>query len=102
MPLEALNSIETGVESMGLAPDGNGIILRCRKMRITVEIDAKTLKQIQQATGRQKKSPAVARALDEFLRQHARREFIERAIAGKTDFGMTNDELEARDVYEAR
>ncbi len=71
-------------------------------MRITVNIDAKALKRIQQITGQKKQSPAVSQALDEFLRQQARREFIERAVSGKTDFGMTNDELEAQDVYEAR
>jgi Arc/MetJ family transcription regulator len=71
-------------------------------MRITVAIDASALKRIQKATGQKKKSPAISQALDEFLRQQARRELIERAISGQTDFGMTNEELESKDVYEAR
>ncbi len=71
-------------------------------MRITVEIDASELKQIQKATGEKKKSPAVSRALSEFLKSQERQKFIERALSGKTDFSLTNDELEARDVYEAR
>ena len=71
-------------------------------MRITVDIDAHSLKKIQKLTGQKKKSPAVSRALDEFLRQQARRELIDRAMAGKTDFALTNDELEAQDVYETR
>ena len=71
-------------------------------MRITVDIGANTLKRIQQITGQRKRAPAVSQALNEFLRQHARRGFIEWAVSGKSDFGMTNDELEAQDVYEAR
>ncbi len=71
-------------------------------MRITIDIDATDLRKIQKVTGLKKKSPAVSQALDEFLRQQARREFIVRALSGQTDFALTNDELEARDVYEAR
>ena len=71
-------------------------------MRITVEIDAKELKQIQQATGLKKKSPAVSRALSDFLKLQQRQQLVERALAGQTDFSLTNEELEARDVYEAR
>jgi hypothetical protein len=71
-------------------------------MRITVEIDASDLKAIQKATGQRKKSPAVSRALSEFLRLQQRQKFIDRVLSGKTDFTLTNDELEARDVYEAR
>lgn len=71
-------------------------------MRITIDIDASKLKAIQKITGQRKKSPAVGRALAQFLRQDARRRLLERALQGKTDFPLTNDELEARDVYEAR
>jgi hypothetical protein len=71
-------------------------------MRITVEIEAKELLMIQKLTGQKKKSPAVSRALAQFLRQEERRQFLERALTGKTDFTLTNDQLEARDLYEAR
>ncbi len=71
-------------------------------MRITIDIDEKDLIKIQKLTGQKMKSPAVSQALDEFLRQQARREFIARALSGKTDFALTNDELEARDVHDAR
>ncbi|MDQ6632903.1 MAG: type II toxin-antitoxin system VapB family antitoxin [Verrucomicrobiota bacterium] len=70
-------------------------------MRITVEIDAKELKQIQQVTGQKKKSPAVSRALSDYIRMQEKRKFIQRALAGKTDYPLTNEELESRDVYEA-
>lgn len=70
-------------------------------MRITIDVDAGELKQIQKLTGQKKKSPAVSQALTEFLKLQQRQSFIERALAGGTDFALTNDELEARDVYEA-
>ena len=71
-------------------------------MRITIEVASKDLRRIQQLTGQKKKSPAVSQALAEFLRQEERRAFIESALAGETDYSLTNDELEARDIYEAR
>ena len=71
-------------------------------MRITVEIDASAMKKIQKATGRKKKSPAVSWALAQFLKQQERQKFLERVLSGRTDYALTNDELEARDVYEAR
>jgi uncharacterized protein YgbK (DUF1537 family) len=71
-------------------------------MRITVEIDASELKRIQKVTGEKKKSPAVSRALAKFLQQQERQQFIDRALSGGTDYPLTNDELEARDEYEAR
>ena len=71
-------------------------------MRITFDIDANDLKEIQKITGQKKKSPAISRALADFLRMQERRAFIEKALTGKTDYSLTNEELEARDVYETR
>lgn len=69
-------------------------------MRITIDVDASDLKQIQKATGQKKKSPAVTQALTDYLRMHEKRRFIEKALAGETDYSLTNEELEAQDVYE--
>jgi hypothetical protein len=71
-------------------------------MRITVDIEASELRRIQKVTGQKKMSPAISRALSEFLKLQERQKFIERALSGQTDFALTNEELEARDVYEAR
>jgi len=71
-------------------------------MRITFEIDANALKEIQKITGQKKKSPAITSALTDYLRMREKRAFIEKALAGQTDYPLTNDELEARDVYETR
>jgi hypothetical protein len=70
-------------------------------MRVTIEVDASELKQIQKLTGQKKKSPAISQALSEFVRQQQKRQFIERALSGQTDYTLTNEELEARDNYEA-
>ncbi len=69
-------------------------------MRITTNIDASDLKQIQKQTGQKKKAPAVSQALAAWLRVQERQRFIERALAGGTDFFLTNEEIEARDVHE--
>jgi hypothetical protein len=71
-------------------------------MRITVEIDARALRRIQNLTGQKKKSPAISEALGVYLRQMERRTLIEKALSGETDYPMTNEDLEANDVYEAR
>jgi hypothetical protein len=71
-------------------------------MRITFEIDANDMKQIQKITGQKKKSPAISHALSDYLRMRERRAFIEKVLAGHTDYPLTNEELEARDVYETR
>ena len=71
-------------------------------MRITIDVDATELKQIQKLTGEKKKSPAIAKALSRFLHQQHRQKFLERALSGQTDFSLTNEELEALDIYETR
>jgi Arc/MetJ family transcription regulator len=71
-------------------------------MRITIEIDAKDLNRIQKITGEKKKSPAINQALTEYLNWRRRHQFVERVLSGKTDYSASNDDLEARDVYEAR
>jgi hypothetical protein len=45
-------------------------------MRITVDIDEKELELIQLATGEQKKSPAIRRALDGFVAERERKLFF--------------------------
>jgi hypothetical protein len=64
-------------------------------MRITIDIEEKKLHSILKFTGQAKKSPAVSQALDEFLQARAREAFLIKVMAGETDYGMSNDELEA-------
>lgn len=44
-------------------------------MRISVEIDDKTLSEAMALTGEKNKSPAIARAVDEFIRRKRAQEF---------------------------
>jgi hypothetical protein len=64
-------------------------------MRITVEIEDSKIQAIQKWTKMRKKSPAVARALDEFIEQRQRQEFLSKVMAGETDYRASNDELES-------
>ena len=70
-------------------------------MRITVDIDESQLRTIQQATGQRKKSPAIRQALDEFVAERKRKQFLLKVMEGRVDYGLTNDELEARGTYDA-
>ncbi len=70
-------------------------------MRITVDIDESQLRTIQQATGQRKKSPAIRQALDEFVAERKRKQFLLKVMEGSVDYGLTNDELEARGTYDA-
>ena len=71
-------------------------------MRVTIDIDARDLKQIQKLTRQNKKSPAISEALTEFIRLRQKRQFVERVLSGQTDYALTNQELEDQDVYETR
>jgi Arc/MetJ family transcription regulator len=66
-------------------------------MRITVNLDEETLKQVQAMTGERQKSRAVARAIDELVRRKQAREFGRLIREGAFDYPMTNDEIEAAD-----
>jgi hypothetical protein len=64
-------------------------------MRITVEIEDNKLNEILKWTHQTKKSPAVAAALDEFLEQKQRQAFLEKVLAGKTDYSASNEKIES-------
>lgn len=64
-------------------------------MRITVEIEDSKIQAIQKWTKMRKKSPAVAQALDEFIEQRQRQEFLAKVMAGETDYRTSNEELES-------
>ncbi len=69
-------------------------------MRITIDIDEKLLREVQNLTGSTKKSPAVNRALEIYLRAERRRRLIEKVMSGRTDYLHTNEELEAQSSYD--
>ena len=49
-----------------------------------------------------KKSPAVSKAIDCFCREIRRREILEKVLSGKTDYSLTNKQLEDLNTYEDR
>jgi len=70
-------------------------------MRITVEVDVDTLKEIQKETGQPKKSPAISQALQSYLRSLRKTELLQCVRDGRTDYGCTNEELEASTRHDA-
>ena len=66
-------------------------------MRVTVDIDESTLADLAQITGENKKSPAVAKAVTEFVNRKKAREFGRMLREGAFDYPSTNDEIEAGD-----
>lgn len=69
-------------------------------MRITVELDEKTMQSIQHLTGLNKKSPAISKALNDYLRAAKKRRLIQCVMDGKSDYSTTNEELEASAAYD--
>jgi hypothetical protein len=67
-------------------------------MRLTVELDVKTLDELLEVTGHRKNSPAVAFAVRDFLNRKKARDFGRMLREGRFDYPATNDELEKRDV----
>ena len=70
-------------------------------MRITVDLDAKDLASVQRATGIRKRSPAVRQAIAEYVKDLERKRFLQRVMEGKSDYALSNAELEARDAHDA-
>ncbi|MEM9481243.1 MAG: type II toxin-antitoxin system VapB family antitoxin [Verrucomicrobiota bacterium] len=69
-------------------------------MRITVEIDEKRLREVCKFTGIEKKSPAVAAAVDGFIRQEQREAFLKKVLEGGTDYRASNEEIEASSAWD--
>ncbi len=66
-------------------------------MRITVDIDEATLEDLARITGESKKSPAVARAVTEFVNRKKAKEFGILLREGAFDYPTTNEEIESSD-----
>ncbi|CAN5204048.1 MAG: hypothetical protein H0W36_05235 [Gemmatimonadetes bacterium] len=70
--------------------------------RITVTIGRSKLDEVLRSTGEPKMSPAVNRAIDDYLRFVRAREFADFIRAGKLPyFSLTNEDLEATDLADA-
>ncbi len=67
-------------------------------MRMTVELDEKTMDELLKVTGHKKNSPAVAFAVRDFINRKKAKDFGRMLREGKFDYPATNAETEARDV----
>jgi metal-responsive CopG/Arc/MetJ family transcriptional regulator len=63
-------------------------------MRITVDIPDDVLTDLTKITGEEKKSPAIAKAVSEYVKRQKAKEFGKLLREGAFDFPMTNEELE--------
>lgn len=66
-------------------------------MRVTVDIDEGILKRLTSITGEKKKSPAIARAVTEFVKRAKAKEFGRKLMEGHFDYPSTTEEIEALD-----
>ena len=66
----------------------------CTRMRITVDIEEDILDDAMALTGEKNKSPAIAKAVENFVKRMRAKEFGRRLREGYYDYPMTNDELE--------
>ena len=69
-------------------------------MRITIDIDEKQLAGIQKETGIRKKSPAVRHALECYIRDMKKKRFLRKVMEGRSDYSLTNDQVEALGTYD--
>lgn len=67
-------------------------------MRITIDISDEKLEKVLRLTGISRKSPAISRALDDYLDMVARQEFAALILEKKVRYDATNDEIEAVDA----
>ena len=66
-------------------------------MRITIDIDEATLKEVEKITGEKKRSPAVARIVEEYVKRAQNKAFGQRLLDGEYDYPHTNEEIEGFD-----
>lgn len=68
-------------------------------MRITVEIADEIITAAMELTGEKNKSPAVAKAVENYVKRMRAKEFGRRLREGYYDYPMTNEELESLEKF---
>ncbi len=69
-------------------------------MRITIEIGPEPLAEVLRMTGERKKSPAVAKALAEYVRRRKAEEFGRLLRESAFDYPLTNEAIEGLEESE--
>ena len=65
-----------------------------KHMRITVDIEDAVLEELSKITGESKKSPAIAKAVTEYVKRQKAKEFARLLREGDFDYSTTNEEVE--------
>ena len=63
-----------------------------------MDIDESVLEELAKITGEKKRSPAVSRAVTEFVRRNKAKEFGRLLREGAFDYPSTNEDIEQQDV----
>ena len=63
-----------------------------------MEIDDSTVKDLMKITGEKMKSPAVSKAVEEFVKRKKAKEFGRMLREGAFDYPVTNETIEKLDV----
>jgi Arc/MetJ family transcription regulator len=66
-------------------------------MRVTVDLDESVLQDLVKLLGEKKKSPAVRRAVVEYVKRWKARELGRALREGSFDYPLTNEEIEKQD-----
>lgn len=66
-------------------------------MRITIDIDEAILNEVEKITGEKKRSPAVARIVEEYVKRAQAKAFGRSLREGEFDYPHTNEEIEGLD-----
>lgn len=67
-------------------------------MRITVDIEDAMIFEAMELTGEKNKSPAIAKAVEQYVKRMRAKEFGKRLREGFYDYPSTNAEVEALEV----
>lgn len=67
-------------------------------MRVTIDIDEAILTELLKLTGEKKRSPAVSKALVEFIKRRKARQLGRLLREGAFDYLLTNEDIERQDV----
>jgi hypothetical protein len=67
-------------------------------MRITVEISDSIVDDLMKLTGEKMKSPAVSKAVEEFVKRKKAKEFGRMLREGAFDYPVTNETIERMDA----
>jgi Arc/MetJ family transcription regulator len=72
-------------------------MMQNKEMRVTVDIEEATLERVMAITGEKNKSPAIAKAVEEFVRRTMAKEFAARIREGVFDYPLSDAELKGLD-----